>query len=94
MIGSLGSAFIDLSDHSLTFHGEGGVETPDTVYWPIMHDHTGGSLREELAYFAKCILEGKRFELNTLEEARKSLEVALAGVKSSTIKKPVTLPLT
>jgi len=93
VIGSLASAYIDLADHTLTFCGTAGVEKPDTIYWPTMRGQTIGALREELAYFVNRILENKPFEFNTLAEARRTLEVVLAAIKSAETKRPITLPL-
>ena len=93
VIGSSGSAYIDLSNHTLTFCGKNGLERPDTIYWPVFRGQTIGSLREELAYFANRLLQKKPFEINTIDEARDTLEVVLAAIKSAELKKPVTLPL-
>jgi len=93
VIGSAGSAYIDLSDHTLTFCGKAGVERPDTIYWPVLKGQTVGALREELSYFVRRILENKPFELNNLDQAMETMEVVLAAVKSAETKKPISLPL-
>jgi len=93
VIGSNGSAYIDLSDHTLTFCGKNGVERPDTVYWPEFKGHSVGALREELAYFVDRLLEKKPFEVNTIDQARETLEVVVAAVKSAETGNIVTLPL-
>jgi predicted dehydrogenase len=91
VIGSAGSAYIDLSSHTLTFCGRAGVERPDTMYFPVLHGQTVGTLREELTYFVRRILENKPFELNNLDQAMETLEVVLAAVKSAEVKKPINL---
>jgi predicted dehydrogenase len=92
VIGSSGSAYIDLSTHNLTFCGTKGVERPDTIYWPTLRNQSIGCVRELMTYFVSCIAQGKKFELNTLEEARQSLEVVLAAIKSAQTGEPVNLP--
>jgi predicted dehydrogenase len=94
VIGSAGSAYINLSDHTLTFCGPKGTERPDTMYWPVMRNQSIGSVRELLTYFVSRITQDKPIEINTLKEARDSLEVVLAAVRSAETAKPITLPLT
>jgi len=93
VIGSSGSAYIDLSTHTLTFCGKNGLERPDAIYWPSFRGQTIGALKEELAYFVNRLLEKKPFELNTIDQARETLEVVVAAVKSAETGKTVTLPL-
>lgn len=93
VIGSDGSAYIDLSHHTLTFCGKNGMERPDTIYWPEFKGHASGALKEELAYFVNRLLEKKPFEVNTIDEARNTLEVVVAAVKSAETGRVVTLPL-
>ena len=89
--GTKGSASLDFSRHSLSLCGEKGWENPDTYYWPEVHGRTVGDLRGEFEYFIGCILNGKKPELNNAQEARASLEVALAGVESLKLHKPIVL---
>ena len=35
-----------------------GFKSPDTTYWPELHGITGGALRDEWSYFARCVREG------------------------------------
>jgi predicted dehydrogenase len=93
VIGSAGSAYIDLASHTLTFCGKKGLERPDTIYWPTFRGQAVGALREELAYFVERLLRKKPFELNSIDQARETLEVVVAAVKSAETKKPIGLPL-
>lgn len=93
VIGSAGSAYIDLSHHTLTFCGSDGVERPDTIYWPLMRNQAVGCVKELLTYFVSRVLEKKPIEINILQEARDSLEVVVAAMKSAEINQPINLPL-
>ena len=61
-----------------------GFKTPDTTYWPELHGITGGALRDEWSYFARCALEGTRPALITPEEAMEAVRTVLAAHESST----------
>ena len=68
-----------------------GFRSPDTTYWPELHGITGGALREEWSYFARCILEGTRPALITPEEAMEAVRTVLAAHESATSGAVVTL---
>ena len=68
-----------------------GFRSPDTTYWPELHGITGGALREEWSYFARCILEGTRPALITPEEAMEAVRTVLAAHESATSGVVVTL---
>ena len=61
-----------------------GFKTPDTTYWPELHGITGGALRDEWSYFARCVLEGTRPALITPEEAMEAVRTVLAAHESAT----------
>ena len=61
-----------------------GFKTPDTTYWPELHGITGGALRDEWSYFARCVLEGTRPALITPEEAIEAVRTVLAAHESAT----------
>ena len=61
-----------------------GFKSPDTTYWPELHGITGGALRDEWSYFARCVLEGTRPALITPEEAMETVRTVLAAHKSAT----------
>ena len=61
-----------------------GFKTPDTTYWPELHGITGGTLRDEWSYFARCVLEGTRPALITPEEAMETVRTVLAAHESAT----------
>jgi UDP-N-acetylglucosamine 3-dehydrogenase len=60
-----------------------GFEGPDTTYWPELHGITGGALREELMYFARCVAEGRRPDIITPEEAMEAVRTILAAEQSA-----------
>ena len=61
-----------------------GFKSPDTTYWPELHGITGGALRDEWSYFARCILKGTRPALITPEEAMEVVRTVLAAHESAT----------
>ena len=57
--------------------------SPDTTYWPLSHGVPSGALREELAYFANCLLAGNKPEIVTPEEALEAVRACLAAEESA-----------
>ena len=61
----------------------GNARPPDTTYWPLLHGVRSGALREELAYFANCLLGGNKPEIVTPEEALEAVRACLAAAATS-----------
>jgi predicted dehydrogenase len=61
----------------------------DTTYWPELHGLRSGALREELMYFARCILTGKKPDIITPEESMAAVAACLAAEKSAATGKIV-----
>ncbi|MBV9635700.1 MAG: Gfo/Idh/MocA family oxidoreductase [Methylobacteriaceae bacterium] len=83
IIGSEG--FIHVQD---TFPNLGIVSSekfysPDTTYWPEFDGVRAGALREEFAYFSRCIQDGRKPSLVTPQDAMAALEAALAAEESA-----------
>ena len=68
-----------------------GFKSPDTTYWPELHGITGGALRDEWSYFARCVREGTRPTVITPEEAMEVVRTVLAAHESATGGAVVTL---
>lgn len=68
-----------------------GFRSPDTTYWPVIHGVRGGALREEFAYFTRCIRDGRRPEIITPEESMEAVRVCLAAEESAATGRVVTL---
>jgi UDP-N-acetylglucosamine 3-dehydrogenase len=80
-----GDGFLHIQD---TFPNIGvcskeGFRSPDTTYWPELYGVTGGALRDELMYFARCIAEGRAPEIITPEESMAALRATLAAEQSA-----------
>jgi predicted dehydrogenase len=78
-----GVANIDIFNSGLTIWHDDGTEMPDVCYEPRQRGAAYGALREELSYFALCILEGKSPTLVTARDGVEALRVGLAIVESA-----------
>jgi UDP-N-acetylglucosamine 3-dehydrogenase len=91
VIGTEGAAYVHGSDTNLVIQGPGGVDCPDTLYWPYLHGEPAGALRAEMAYFADCLAKGSRPTVVTPHEARAAVEAVSAAEKSARTGKMVRL---
>ena len=91
IIGTEGAIYIDCGDAGLTITDPGGIQKPDTGYWPRVHGSLVGSLRSELVYFADCASKGKKPDVITPEESRRAVAVICAAEESSRSGKVVTV---
>lgn len=80
--GTRGIAHIDLINQGLSLWRESGYLQPDVSYEPRVRGEMFGALKEEIAYFARCVLEGHPPAVVTAEEAVEALRVALAIIES------------
>ena len=78
-----GVANIDILNSGLTLWREDGAEIPDVCYEPRLGGKAYGALREELSYFAHCILEGRNPDVVTAQDGVEALRVGLAAVESA-----------
>jgi len=90
-IGTKATALLEVPGNGLAFWTDSQVEVPDTSYWPTLHGVTIGALRDEIAYFIRCVMEDKAATLPYPEEAYQSLRVAEALVRSSQENKIISL---
>lgn len=82
IIATSGIANIDVLNSGLTIWRDDGAEAPDVSYEPRLRGSAYGALREELTYFARCVLEGREPSLLTAEEGVEALRVGLAVAES------------
>jgi predicted dehydrogenase len=82
-IGTEGTALIEVPGNGLNFWFDDHVEVPDTSYWPRLHGVTVGALRDEIAYFVRCLREDRPVEIPSHEEVLASLKVAGALIQSA-----------
>ncbi len=70
---------------------EEGVVIPDISYEPRLKNSVFGALREELSYFALCVLEGRTPEVVTAEEGVQALRATIALIESASADRELTL---
>ncbi len=83
IIGTLGSVHVHETHPNFSICDQDGWHSPDTTYWPLEHGSRAGALRAELAYFTRCIQEGRRPNVITPEESRAAVAACLAAEKSA-----------
>ncbi len=91
VIGTEGAVYVHGADTNLMVQGKGGIDCPDTLYWPNLHGHIAGALREELAYFVDCVAREVLPAVVTPAEARAAVEATAAAEKSARTGKVVRL---
>lgn len=88
-----GIATIDVLQSGLTLWTEDGHEVPDVSYGPALRGAAFGALREELSYFALCVLENRQPTVISAEDGLKALRVALSLLESSRQNREVEVPV-
>jgi UDP-N-acetylglucosamine 3-dehydrogenase len=83
LVGDRGVGNVSLVPGALTFWREGGAETPDSSYDPRVAGAAKGALRDELAYFCECVLDGHAPQVITAVEAKRAVRVGLALIESA-----------
>lgn len=82
VIATAGLANVDVLHSGLSIWREEGVEYPDVSYEPRLRGAAFGALREELNYFAMCVLEGRQPTVVTAQDGVEAVRVAGALVES------------
>lgn len=78
------SGVANINMHSgLSLWKEEGQEVPEVSYEPRLRGSVFGALREELSYFALCVLEGNQPSVVTAEEGLEAVRTAVALVESA-----------
>jgi UDP-N-acetylglucosamine 3-dehydrogenase len=83
ILGTEGSIHVHETHPNFSICDKDGWHSPDTTYWPSLHGLRAGALREELAYFAGCVQEGRRPAVITPEESRAAVVACLAAERSA-----------
>jgi len=91
VIGTEGTALLEVPGNGLGFWLQDRVTTPDTSYWPQIYGATVGALRDEIAYFVRCVNQDLPVEIPSHDEVLASLEVAQALVRSAAEGTPIRL---
>jgi predicted dehydrogenase len=90
-VGTQGTAFVDAPGTTLEIWTGGKVERPNTGYWTSLHGTTVGALRDEIAYFLRCLREDRPITMPLPEDSYKSLHVTEALLRSSREGHPIHL---
>ena len=83
VIGTEGSVHVQETHPNFSVCDKNGWVSPDTTYWPQLHGIRAGALRDELSYFARCALAGKKVTIIKPEESLAAVEACLAAEKSA-----------
>lgn len=91
IIGTHGSIHLHDTYPNYSVCDADGWRSPDTTYWPTLHGRLAGALREELAYFAQCVLAGQPPRIITPQESLEAVRACLAAEESARRGQPVEL---
>lgn len=89
--GTHGIANIDFVNTGLSLWYESGYLVPDISHEPRVRGEMFGALKEELAYFTRCILENRAPGVVSLDDALHGLEIALAIIQAAKTERDVSL---
>lgn len=89
--GTRAIANIDFVNAGLSYWRESGYVAPDISHEPRVRGEMFGALKEELAYFTRCVLENRAPDVVSLDDALHGLEVALAIVEAAAQERDVVL---
>jgi UDP-N-acetylglucosamine 3-dehydrogenase len=91
VIGTEGAIYINCGEAGLEIQDAKGLKLPDTVYWPKPFGQRSGVLHLELRHFANCVLEGRKPDRITPEEARAAVALMEAATESANTGKVISL---
>jgi UDP-N-acetylglucosamine 3-dehydrogenase len=83
IIGTQGSIHIQETHPNFSICDQNGWHSSDTTYWPLLYGVRSGALREELSYFATCILENEKPTIIHPEESLEAVRACLAAEESA-----------
>jgi UDP-N-acetylglucosamine 3-dehydrogenase len=83
IIGTEGSIHIHETHPNFSLCDKTGWHSPDTTYWPLLHGVRAGALRDEIAYFVNCVMQGQRPTVISPEESRAAVVACLAAEESA-----------
>ncbi|HEY7030720.1 MAG TPA: Gfo/Idh/MocA family oxidoreductase [Thermomicrobiales bacterium] len=90
-IGTKGLARIQFDVPPMWISTSDGLRAPDVSFEPRVNGVSTGALREELAYFTACVLDGIRPTAIAPEDGRAALAVALAMIDSARQDREIVL---
>jgi predicted dehydrogenase len=90
LVGTLGSAALENTNHCLTITLQDKILCPDILHWPLYNGAIHGDLREELNHFILATLGGKPYLVNT-DNAIAAIGVVEGCLQSMETGHPVIL---
>lgn len=91
IVGTEGAIYIQDSPAAISVCDKSGWRSPDATYWPMLYGHRAGALRDELAYFVRCIIEGRKPTVVSPRDAMHAVEACLAAEESAATGAPIRL---
>jgi predicted dehydrogenase len=91
IIGTTGSIQIHDTTPNLQLVSENGVSFPDTTYWPELHGQRAGALRDEWAYFLRCVAEDRDPDVVPPADSKAAVAACLAAERSAETGEVVVL---
>lgn len=91
IVGTTGSISIHDTTPNFMVVDQQQTHYTDTTYWPLIHGVRSGALREEWAYFLRCVAEGRRPDVIRPEESRAAVAACLAAEQSAATNQVVFL---
>jgi UDP-N-acetylglucosamine 3-dehydrogenase len=83
IIGTEGSVHIHEVHPNFSVCDKTGWHSVDTTYWPTFQGRLTGALRDELMYFANCVITGEKPTVITPEESMAAVKACLAAEESA-----------
>lgn len=83
IVGTTGSIQIHDTSPNLQIVTDDAVRFPDTTYWPEIHGQRAGSLRDEWAYFLRCVAEDREPDVLPPSDSRAAVAACLAAEESA-----------
>jgi len=90
--GTAGLIEVRSYEQGVMIYREGKASSPDTVYMPVLYGGVTGVYRDQIAYFIRCLKEGRPSDI-PLEEGLKGVMVAEAIMISADQRKDIVLPV-
>ena len=83
IVGTTGSIQIHDTTPNLQLVSQESVSFPDTTYWPELHGQRAGALRDEWAYFLRCVAEDCDPAVVPPTDSRAAVAACLAAEQSA-----------
>ena len=91
VMGSEATAIVETPGAGFSLWSADPHDSANYVYWPVVHGAVSGALRDEDAYFVRCLREGLLVEMPRPEDAIRALELSHAFLRSAEEGRPLRL---